>query len=185
MAKVRQIWINSTAVLHNRIFITTVERKSSLAAKFLNSSCHNMDAVSLGRSHPKERNTENQKISNTFEMLTSFEISLAISLHLLWIHPFSLLCENGTRTCAQSIFVRAQARILEWVVISSSRGSSQLRDQTWTLPDPRDQTRISCGSWIVRQILYPLCLLGSPVKVVRFDLKIFPLPVGTVLKLGQ
>ena len=34
-----------------------------------------------------------------------------------------------------------QARILEWVAMSSSRGSSQ----------PRDQTRVSC---IARQILY-------------------------------
>ena len=37
-----------------------------------------------------------------------------------------------------------QARILEWVAISSSRGSSR----------PRDQTRISCVSCTVRQILY-------------------------------
>ena len=32
-----------------------------------------------------------------------------------------------------------QARILDWVAISSSRGSSR----------PRDLTRFSCGSWIV------------------------------------
>ena len=37
-----------------------------------------------------------------------------------------------------------QARILEWVAISSSRGSSQLRDQT----------HISCVSWMVGWILY-------------------------------
>ena len=37
-----------------------------------------------------------------------------------------------------------QARILEWVVISSSRGSSQ----------PRDWTRVSCVSRIGRKILY-------------------------------
>ena len=37
-----------------------------------------------------------------------------------------------------------QARILEWVAISSSRGSS------W----PRDQTHVSCISCIGRQILY-------------------------------
>ena len=38
----------------------------------------------------------------------------------------------------------SQARILEWVVISFSRGSSQ----------PRDGTQVSCVSCIVRQILY-------------------------------
>ena len=37
-----------------------------------------------------------------------------------------------------------QARILEWVAISYSRGSSQ----------PRDQTHVSCASGIGRQILY-------------------------------
>ena len=37
-----------------------------------------------------------------------------------------------------------QARILEWVAISSSRGSSQ----------PRDRIRVSCISCIGRQILY-------------------------------
>ena len=43
-----------------------------------------------------------------------------------------------------------QARILEWVAISSSRGSSQPWDQTW----------VSC---IDRWILYRLTHLGSPV----------------------
>ena len=45
-----------------------------------------------------------------------------------------------------------QARILEWVAISSSRGSSQ----------PRDQTHVSCVSFIGRQILYQLSQQGSP-----------------------
>ena len=43
-------------------------------------------------------------------------------------------------------------RILEWVPMPSSRGSSQ----------PRDQTRISYVSCIGRQILYHWCYLGSP-----------------------
>ena len=42
-----------------------------------------------------------------------------------------------------------QARILEWVAISSSRGSSCSRDET-------------CVSCIGRQVLYHLSLLGSP-----------------------
>ena len=45
-----------------------------------------------------------------------------------------------------------QARILERVAISSSRGSSQ----------PRDHSRVSC---IGRQILLPLNHLGSPFKI--------------------
>ena len=38
----------------------------------------------------------------------------------------------------------SQARILEWVAISSSRGSSR----------PRDRTHVSCICYIGRQILY-------------------------------
>ena len=45
-----------------------------------------------------------------------------------------------------------QARILEWVAISFSGGSSQ----------PRDQTRISCVSCINRQFLYHQRHVGSP-----------------------
>ena len=44
-----------------------------------------------------------------------------------------------------------QTRILEWVAISSSRGSSQTRD--WT-----------CISWVGRQILYQLSYQGSPLE---------------------
>ena len=46
----------------------------------------------------------------------------------------------------------AQARILEWVAISSSRRSSQ----------HRDQTHVSCISCISRQNLYPWATKGSP-----------------------
>ena len=45
-----------------------------------------------------------------------------------------------------------QARILEWVVMPSSRGSSQ----------PRDRTHISYVSCIGRHFLYLQCHLGSP-----------------------
>ena len=51
-----------------------------------------------------------------------------------------------------SVHEISQARILEWVVIFSSGGSSQ----------PRDQTQISC---IGRQILYRLSHGGSPENV--------------------
>ena len=46
-----------------------------------------------------------------------------------------------------------QARTVEWVAISSSRGSSRLKDQTGVSP-------ISC---IGRGILYHWCHLGSPI----------------------
>ena len=47
-----------------------------------------------------------------------------------------------------------QASILEWVVISSSRGSPQPRDQIW----------VSCISCIARQILNHLSHPGSPIN---------------------
>ena len=46
----------------------------------------------------------------------------------------------------------SQAKILEWVAMPSSRGSSR----------PRDQTRVSSISCIGRLILYHYCHLGSP-----------------------
>ena len=52
---------------------------------------------------------------------------------------------------ASSIHGIFQARILEWIAISHSRGSSQ----------PRDRTNASCISCIGKGVLYQLCHLGS------------------------
>ena len=54
-----------------------------------------------------------------------------------------------------SVHGNLQARILEWVAISFSKGSSQ----------PRDQTHISDVFCIGRQFLYHLHHLGSPALV--------------------
>ena len=62
-----------------------------------------------------------------------------------------ILCDP--RDCSppsSSVHGIFQARMLEWVAISFSRGFSQ----------PRDQTRVSCVSCIDRQILYH-CVTGS------------------------
>ena len=61
----------------------------------------------------------------------------------------------GTRDCSppsSSVHGIPQARMVEWVAMSFSRGSS------W----PRDWTHVPCVSYIGRQVLYPLCQLGSP-----------------------
>ena len=47
-----------------------------------------------------------------------------------------------------------QERVLEWIAISFSRGSSL----------PRDWTRVSCISCTVKQILYCLSHQGSPLS---------------------
>ena len=57
-----------------------------------------------------------------------------------------------------------QARILEWVTISSSRGSSPPKDWTW----------VSCISCIGRRILLPLSHLGSLINTKgSFYLQVF------------
>ena len=63
----------------------------------------------------------------------------------------------------------SQARILEWVVIFSSRGSSR----------PKDQTHSSYVSCISRWILYHCCYLGSP------NIKIKSLQNQFEVKLGS
>ena len=74
-----------------------------------------------------------QKLANK----TMFYFSSVQSLsHVrLFVSPWTVCSTPGSSS---------QARILEWVAISSSRGSSQ----------PRDRTRISCVSYIGRQIVY-------------------------------
>ena len=56
-----------------------------------------------------------------------------------------------------------QARILEWIAMSSSRGSFR----------PRDRTQISCNSCFGRQIHSPLSHVGSPWMVLYRD----PVPI--------
>ena len=65
-----------------------------------------------------------------------------------------------------------QARILEWVAILSSRGSSQ----------PRDQTHISSISCINRPILYHWHHLGNhhPIWCIPFDLSLTMVPQSTL-----
>ena len=67
----------------------------------------------------------------------------------LYVYAQSLLCPTlcGSMDYSlpgSSVHGISQAKILEWVAISSSRGSSQQRDRTC----------ISCISCIGRQILY-------------------------------
>ena len=83
------------------------------------------------------------------------------SLQLYVLLPTRLLCPWFS-----------QARILDWVAISFSRGSSQ----------PRDQTHVSYVSCIVRWVLLHNCRhLGSPSKYI--NLKIFTLKDSSKLSM--
>ena len=69
---------------------------------------------------------------------------------------------------ASSVHGIFQPRLLEWVSMSYSRGSSQ----------PRDWTRISCVSCIGRQVdSLPPCHLGSPERKVIHNCRRTPTPL--------
>ena len=78
-------------------------------------------------------------------------------MYYICLHAQSHLTLCNPRDCSLpglSVHGIFQARILEWVAISYSRGCFQ----------PRDQTQVSCVSCIGRQIIY-LCHLGSPTNM--------------------
>ena len=79
--------------------------------------------------------------------------SVCVCVCIQWYPALCDLMDCGPP--GSSVHRISQARILDWVAISFSRGSS------W----PRDQTHISCISYIGRWILYQLNHLGSPPYV--------------------
>ena len=83
----------------------------------------------------------------------SVPCSCANSLQLFLTHCDLMDC-SPPGSSVHGIF---QARILEWVAMPSSRGSSQ----------PKDQTLCSEVSYLGKQVLYYLHHLGSPVSSCR------------------
>ena len=80
-----------------------------------------------------------------------------------------LFCNSFNSPPGSSAHGILQARILEWVAISSCRGSAQ----------PRDQTCISCVSCISGRSFYPLNHTESPywaVKYFRYSHYMFFIP---------
>ena len=76
-----------------------------------------------------------------------FPVSLATEVVVLCSEVQSCMTLSNPMDCnspGSSVHGISQAGILEWVAISSSRGSFQ----------PRDRTRVFYISCIVRQILY-------------------------------
>ena len=78
--------------------------------------------------------------------LLSLEVFIACAcMHAELLQLCSTLCDPmNSSPLGSSVHGISQARILEWVTITFSRGSS------W----PRDQTCVKCVSCIARQILY-------------------------------
>ena len=80
----------------------------------------------------------------------------------MWTHTLShirLLDPVDCISPGSSVHGTSQARILEWVAISSSRGSSR----------PRDQIRISCCSCMGRQILYRSAPWEALYSIISFS----------------
>ena len=81
------------------------------------------------------------------------------------IQSCTTLCDSMDYGLPDSSIHRIlQARILGWVAISYSRGSS------W----PREPTHVSCISCIGRQILYQLCHVGNPYLTAWLSLNYLP-----------
>ena len=75
-----------------------------------------------------------------FSQLLSYRVVLVCVCSVV----YNFLQSHGLQPARLPIHGISQARLLEWVAISSSRGSYQ----------PRDRTHVSCGSCIGRQIFY-------------------------------
>ena len=105
-------------------------------------------AMSASQSTPTQRDTDVQTapLNTTASISAPGTVCMCTQSCLTLRDPMDCSLPGSS---AHGIF---QARILEWVAISSSRGCSH----------PRDQTCISCVSCIGRQVLYHKRHLGSP-----------------------
>ena len=103
--------------------------------------------------HRLLQNTEYSSLCYTVGPHYLFYICMSLhSCHFTHVRLFATLW-TVCSPLESSVHGILQARILEWVAISSSRGFSQ----------PRDRTHVSHASCIGKQVLYHYCHLGSPV----------------------
>ena len=89
-------------------------------------------------------------------LLGSFSYSARVDATSLQSCP-TLCSFNNHSLPGSSVHGILQARILEWVALPSSRGSSQPRGETCIFYD----SSISCTG---RRVLYHQCHLGSPIS---------------------
>ena len=89
-----------------------------------------------------------------FSLVSSQSVSCVLSRVRLFATPWTIAPSPGS-----SIRVIFHARILEWVAISSSRGSS------W----PRDRTQVSCVSCIGRRVPHHCATWEAPLSPLASD----------------
>ena len=81
-------------------------------------------------------------------------------MHAYLLQLYPTLCDPmGCSPPGSSVHGILQARILDWVVIPSSKGLSQ----------PRNRTHVSYVFCVSRQVLYHCHHLGSPIEYQAFN----------------
>ena len=85
---------------------------------------------------------------------------ICMSIYTMHTHVLSHVRLCNTMSCSppgSSVQGISQARILEWITISSSRGSSR----------PREQTHVTCFSRTGRRVLYHWATWEAPIYTVH------------------
>ena len=99
-------------------------------------------------------------LSAVFDWHLTFQLISCVFAKSL--QSFPTLCDPlGCSPPGSSVHGILQARILEWVAMPSSRGSSQSRDWTW----------VSYVSRVGNLVLYHQCQLGSPLNWLKLYIK--------------
>ena len=103
---------------------------------------------------PKVEETETIPSAHIFEMRSKITLVTFLKVKVLVTQSCLTLCDSmDCSPPGSSVHGILQARILEWVAMPSSRGSSQ----------PRDQSCVSYMSCIGRWVLYHLRIPPTPV----------------------
>ena len=95
-----------------------------------------------------------QMCQNITSCSCTFPVGVNIVVRVCLLNHARLFATLDCSPAGSSVYGIAQARILEWVAISSSRGSSQPRDQTASLASPALAGRFFTTSAILEACEY-------------------------------
>ena len=148
------LWRTKSAILESSIIFKSIKGTWDQNVGPMPSPCQYHPSPSYWNSFLNGFPTD--KLSMTNPNKPALCITTKVILRVCVLSHFSHVQHFGTLwTVAQpgsSVHGMLQARILEWIAMLSSRGSSWLRERT----------QVSHVSCIGRLVLYHQCLLGSP-----------------------